>query len=341
MALERLSLAVDAEGGADGATNGGEGDRKRQVEGGDDGSRAPRLPRWTRQEILVLIQGKRVAENRVRRGRAAGLAFGSTQVETKWASVSSYCKRHGVNREPAQCRKRWSNLSGDYKKIKEWESQIREETESFWVMRNDLRRERKLPGFFDREVYDILDSGTVGQTRLELGPPPSAAEEEAAPEETEAVFDSGRSAAAEDGTFSDFEQPLAAEEAEKDFRSSQEVHTTTVPAIPISEKQYRPCPEGCPSQGPTQQTSNPEMGATSQEGRKRRRFAADGDEEMTTLQSRLIEALERNGRLVSEHLEAQNNNFELERDQRKDHMGSLVAVLNRMADALGRIADKL
>ena len=94
----------------------------------------------------MLIQGKRVAENRVRRGRAAGMAFGSGQVEPKWASVSSYCKRHGVNRGPVQCRKRWSNLAGDYKKIKEWELQIREDTDSFWVMRNDLRRERKYGG---------------------------------------------------------------------------------------------------------------------------------------------------------------------------------------------------
>ncbi|KAL8225919.1 hypothetical protein R6Q57_018476 [Mikania cordata] len=43
----------------------------------------------------------------------------------------------------------------DFKKIKEWESQITKEAESFWAMRNDMRRERKLPGFFDREVYDI------------------------------------------------------------------------------------------------------------------------------------------------------------------------------------------
>lgn len=130
------------------------------ADGGDDGSKAPRLPRWTRQQILVLIQGKRDAENRFRRRCAAGLPFRSGQIEPEWASVSSYCKKHGVNRGPVQCRKRWSNLAGDYKKIKEWESQIREETESFWVLRNDLRRERKLPGFLDKEVYDILDSGS-------------------------------------------------------------------------------------------------------------------------------------------------------------------------------------
>ncbi|XP_057495788.1 trihelix transcription factor ASR3-like isoform X2 [Actinidia eriantha] len=230
MALERLSLGSAP---VDAVPNGGD-DRKST---GDDGHRAPRLPRWTRQEILVLIQGKRVAENRGRRGRTVGMAFGAGQVEPKWASVSSYCKRHGVNRGPVQCRKRWSNLAGDYKKIKEWESHIREESESFWAMRNDLRRERKLPGFFDREVYDILDGGTIPSvtpTGLALALAPSKEEVEA-----EAVFDSGRSAAAEDGLFSDFEQS-AQEEAGgdspgKDSPPAKEVRTTTVPdSIPIS-----------------------------------------------------------------------------------------------------------
>ena len=28
---------------------------------------------------------------------------------------------------------------------------------SFWAMRNDAHRERRLPGFFDREVYHIVE----------------------------------------------------------------------------------------------------------------------------------------------------------------------------------------
>ena len=126
----------------------------------------------------MLIQGKRVAESKVRRVRTA-----TETVEPKWASVSSYCRRHGVNRGPVQCRKRWSNLSGDFKKIKEC-------GDSFWSMRNDLRRERKLPGFFDKEVFDIMD-----------GPPTAAA----AAEPPLLVFDSRRGGA-DEGIFSDFEK---------------------------------------------------------------------------------------------------------------------------------------
>ncbi|KAE8669616.1 hypothetical protein F3Y22_tig00112226pilonHSYRG00008 [Hibiscus syriacus] len=365
MASEQLSLAVTADpvdgerDAVNAATNGVE-PRPVSFDCGDDVSKTPRLPRWTRQEILVLIQGKRVAENRVRRGRAAGLAFGSGHVEPKWASVSSYCKRHGVNRGPVQCRKRWSNLAGDFKKIKEWENNIREESESFWVMRNDLRRERKLPGFFDKEVYDIIDGAatatdaaeipsSVMAPSLALALTPTPAAQDVA-EDSETVFDSGRSAATEDGLFSDFEQddgggsPVKVQPAV----ASDTGKAVSAP-IPISEQQYQPHQQtaipGNKSRGTTKEkhpTSNPELGSASQDARKRKRMATDGDEETSSSpQYHLINVMERNGKTLVAQLEAQNIDFQRDREQRKDHGDNLVAVLNKLADALGRIADKL
>ncbi|KAK8648124.1 hypothetical protein V6N13_128886 [Hibiscus sabdariffa] len=360
MASEQLSLVATTDpvdGQRDAATNGVE-QRPVSADCGDDVSKAQRLPRWTRQEILVLIQGKRVAENQVRRGRAAGLAFGSGQVEPKWASISSYCKRHGVNRGPVQCRKRWSNLAGDFKKIKEWENNVREECDSFWVMRNDLRRERRLPGFFDKEVYDILDGAATAAEippavmapalalALSLTPTPAPQD---VPEDAETVFDSGRSAAAEDGLFSDFEQDDAGGSPEKVEPAFSADTGKAVPPIPISEQQYQPRQQpfipGNKSQGTTKEkhpTSNPEFGSSSQEVRKRKRVATDGDEETdSSPQYHLIDVLEKNGKMLVAQLEAQNNNFHQDMEQRKDHGDNLVAVLNKLADALGRIADKL
>ncbi|GAB2280767.1 hypothetical protein Dimus_015393 [Dionaea muscipula] len=372
MTLEQLSLSTGPVGGEIGAvppSNCGGGGVKQGDGGGDEGSKTPRLPRWTRQEILVLIQGKRVAENRVRRGRSAGLTMGSGQVEPKWASVSSYCKRHGVNRGPVQCRKRWSNLAGDFKKIKEWESQIKEESESFWIMRNDLRRERKLPGFFDKEVYDILNGAAVSASSPGLGLALAPAERdggegmaaEVGGVAEEAVFDSGRRAAADDGLFSDFEQSGQDETGrnlEKEMplpllEKEVLVAATTFPGpMPISEQQYQPFPSsgGAAGQGPQgnkqQPSQNAEFASTSQEGRKRKRFTTiEGDVEAAaaaaSLEDQLIQVLERNGRILNAQLEAQNTNLKLDREERKDHASSLVAVLNKLADALGQIADKL
>lgn len=127
-----------------------------QQQGTDDKNKLSRHPRWTKSETFVLIEGKNIAENQGTRGRSS-LLFGAGQPEPKWDFVSSYCKQHGVNREPVQCRKRWSNLICDFKKIKVWESRVKGQGESFWMMRSDVRRDKKLPGFFDREVFDVLD----------------------------------------------------------------------------------------------------------------------------------------------------------------------------------------
>lgn len=153
-----------------------------------------RLPRWTRHETLVLIQAKRATEQ-----RAAAAAQGQP-VRLKWAVVSGYCRRHGVERGPMQCRKRWGNLSWDLKKILVWEKkntktktsmekegEEEEEEEkkgegqdessssrpSFWEMRGEQRRARQLPSSFDREVYDAL-VGAAASVKL---PPAESGEE--------------------------------------------------------------------------------------------------------------------------------------------------------------------
>ncbi|KAF5201223.1 Trihelix transcription factor asr3 [Thalictrum thalictroides] len=308
------------------------------VDGGDDGSKTPRLPRWTRHEILVLIEGKRVAESRVRRGRT-GNGSGSNQVEPKWVSISSYCKRHGVNREPVQCRKRWSNLAGDFRKIKEWESQIKEEGDSFWIMRNDLRREKKLPGFFDREIFDVLDKG--GLTVIITGTELVAVTVE---EEEDAVFDSGRTVAADDGLFSDFEQTKQEEDEMGETPMTMEDPKTKVAApLPISERRYQPLYKALFDEGRLNLKPpglNSEKGSPCREGQKKRRVSSDdgGD---TSLQEQLVKVLESNNKMLAAQLEAQNTNCHLDRDQRKDQGDSLIAVLNKLADALGKIAEKI
>ena len=97
-----------------------------------------------------------MVEERIHQARTRGMELGSTQVEAKWDSVSSYCKIQWVNRGPIQCQRRWSNLFGDFKKIKEWESQIKEEKESFWMMCNNFKREKSLSGFIIEKCLIFL-----------------------------------------------------------------------------------------------------------------------------------------------------------------------------------------
>lgn len=191
--------------------------------GKEDRSKATRHPRWTREETLVLIEGKKVTEDLAQEDRRSTLAFRqSGQNKTKWDSVSSYCHKHGVNRSPFQCQKRWGNLICEFRKIKTWESQKMEKDESFWIMRNARRKERKLPSSFDKEVYNVIEGRffatraiplaliTVKEEMNEYSEEPSSAAEKAAEnleEEGNTEFGNYKQTRAEDGSFMNFVPP--------------------------------------------------------------------------------------------------------------------------------------
>nr|BAJ93502.1 predicted protein [Hordeum vulgare subsp. vulgare] len=229
--------------------------------------RAARLPRWTRQEILVLIEGKRVVEVRGR-GRGRGAAGGAAAEPTKWAAVAEYCRRHGVERGPVQCRKRWSNLAGDYKKIREWERSLPSlagKEVSFWAMRNDARRERRLPGFFDREVYDIIEGrGSGGGGIRDGGSNAAAVLAEVGEEEgkEKVVFDSGRaSVAGDDGLFSS-----SSSSEEEDEETSTPAPVPVLPTAPYPSPSQAPAvvAVAVPVSLPEKKTEAPTQGSSDQ-----------------------------------------------------------------------------
>ncbi|KAG8064278.1 hypothetical protein GUJ93_ZPchr0004g38731 [Zizania palustris] len=303
--------------------------------------RAPRLPRWTRQEIVVLIEGKRAVEGR---GRGRGRGGGAGAEPTKWAAVAEYCRRHGLERGPVQCRKRWSNLAGDYKKIREWERSLSSPAAgkevSFWAMRNDARRERRLPGFFDREVYDILE-GRGGNAAA------AAAKEEKATEGP--LLDSGRAAVAEEDGLCLFSSSDEDDEDEEVATPApvpvppQEAATPAKVAVPTSEKKTDPPRQEGSEQAGTSRDKQPEqiIEDSPAEGGHKRQRSDDTSGEAPDVPGRLIEILDQSSQMVAAQLEAQNINCQLDREQRKDQVSSLLGVLGKMADALYRIADKL
>ncbi|XP_051227911.1 trihelix transcription factor ASR3 [Lolium perenne] len=277
-----------------------------------------RLPRWTRHETMVLIQAKHATERRA-----------AQPVRLKWAVVSAYCRRHGVERGPMQCRKRWGNLSWDLKKIVAWEKNLAagaaaETTAaplgpSFWDMRGEERRGRQLPSSFDREVYDAIVGGA--NTKLLSSP------------------DSGE------------EMDLA------EGGDDADEHPTPPPqpimAVPISVRMYEPVPPA--SSQSQQECSDPvtesakkpasEKNSTSQQDSEATFGAgvgaADGTATATgatTSLGRLVaEALERGNRVLAEQLEAQRASWDADREHRR----ALLGAVNKLADAVARIADKL
>ncbi|PRQ16856.1 putative transcription factor MYB-HB-like family [Rosa chinensis] len=311
-----------------------------------------RHPRWTRKETLTLIEGKKVIENGIQfqKGRRSTAALGPDPVEPKWDLVSSFCKQRGVSRGPVQCRKRWSNLLVDFKKIRNWESQIKGEAESFWVMRNDLRRDKKLPGFFDRDVYNVLDgkdaTAKPASPLAVLCPMPlnsipmedvchvteeAAAEEEeeeVEEEEPEKFFNSIRNDSTENDLFSDFEES-GQEETTINSKKEQKVtgSPTKIFTTPV------------PTPGPVKGKRGLGSDTGREEKQKQRRLSRDGCEDNCSDQ--LIRVLEKNSKMMNAQLEAHNKNYQLDREKNKEQNNNLLAAIKNVTDALVRIADKL
>ncbi|XVE63765.1 hypothetical protein DITRI_Ditri07aG0046200 [Diplodiscus trichospermus] len=281
-----------------------------------------RNARWTRQETIVLIQAKLTVENRVRSRSRSSSIFASDQNEPKWDSVSSYCKQHGVGRESVQCQKRWSNLLSDFKKIKTWELQMEKEAESFWMIKSDLRRERKLPGSFDREVYDILDGTGYAMAATPLAHATATTEIDNISGDQAAVA----AAAAEEKQENEYEEAEEIGQGNENETTAMRSPAKTVNTpSPISGEAKEKCPG-----------SIARTGMKIREGLKRKRLSIDGTEG-----NNWAKILERNSKMLSSQLEAQNINYQLDRNQRKEQADSLAAALNKIADALARIANKL
>lgn len=89
-----------------------------------------------------------------------------------------------------------------------------------------------------------------------------------------------------------------------------------------------------------QHVQNFEKGSLSHERHKLRQTSPERVED-NDLQTRLIEILDRNSKILIAQLEVQNLNCQLDRDERKDQTNGLLIVLGKLVDALSKIADKL
>ncbi|XP_040376007.1 trihelix transcription factor ASR3-like [Oryza brachyantha] len=301
-----------------------------------------RLPRWTRHETLVLLQAKRAMEQRGRRS--------PQPLRLNWAVVSAYCRRHGVERGPMQCRKRWGNLSWDLKKIVAWEKNLATTAadavvpgaggggapdaeappptalESFWDMRGEQRRARLLPSSFDREVYNALVGG------VDAAAPPS-------------YF--GEDLADADDVDADepppppplMVMPISARKYEPPATSSQREcsDAATASAKKVGEASDKNSTSqhdgGCGGGGLKDSEATYGGGGGAEEGTT----TATATAATASIGRQVIEALERGNRMLGDQLEAQRAMWDMERDQR----AALLAAVNKLASAVCRIADKL
>ncbi|GKV45570.1 hypothetical protein SLEP1_g52638 [Rubroshorea leprosula] len=163
-----------------------------------------------------------------------------------------------------------------------------------------LKRKRKLPGFFDRKVYDALDGGKFAMTAIPLAHITAT---------TEMGNDDEKEATTEEHETQDEALFL------KQFliRDNQEDNKVKEKHPTLSEWKR----------------------SMTQKGLKHRQSKLDECEDGRL--DPLIKVLKRNSNPLNEQIQAQNTNCQLDRDQRKEHSESLVATINKLTNALERV----
>ncbi|KAG7573731.1 Myb-like domain [Arabidopsis suecica] len=124
--------------------------------------RESRKGNWTVSETLVLIEAKKMDdERRVRRSEKQPEGR-NKPAELRWKWIEEYCWRRGCQRNQNQCNDKWDNLMRDYKKIREYERSRVESSFntssscSYWKIDKSEKKEKNLPSNMLPQIYDAL-----------------------------------------------------------------------------------------------------------------------------------------------------------------------------------------
>jgi hypothetical protein len=124
--------------------------RAQQVDSEDDKgeNKSYREGPWDVLEMLVLVSAMK---------EAPGEEIVHDQLH-KWQFIENYCWGQLVQRSVPDCHEKWASLSGEFKRIKDFESSMlqQDHKSSYWEMTFDERNSVNLPPDFSQEVYNAL-----------------------------------------------------------------------------------------------------------------------------------------------------------------------------------------
>ncbi|KAL6553890.1 hypothetical protein OROMI_019563 [Orobanche minor] len=194
-------------------------------------------------------------------------------------------------------------------------------------MRSDSRRERerRLLGFFDREVYEVLDGKDFTTTpEYQLALVTVSADEDNGDGMNgadDAQYDEDEMEGGEnrDGLFSDIEKD-ASDDIRRNLGTTYDKNEGIPSPVPISEKKRH---------------------SSFQEGVKRRRRKSSSDCRNTNVDESFVKDLERNTNLMKAQHEERNMNRRVDREEKKEQHDGLMTTLGKIVDALEKIANKL
>ncbi|TYH67422.1 hypothetical protein ES332_D06G187300v1 [Gossypium tomentosum] len=127
--------------------------------GNNIGMREYRKGNWTVSETMVLIEAKKMDDERRMKKSWEGEGRGKP-TELRWKWVEDYCWRRGCLRSQNQCNDKWDNLTRDYKKVREYQRRTagaEDNQGSYWEMEKNERKEKNLPTNMLRQIYECLE----------------------------------------------------------------------------------------------------------------------------------------------------------------------------------------
>ncbi|XP_051125698.1 uncharacterized protein LOC127247751 [Andrographis paniculata] len=136
---------------------------------------------WTLQETMVLIEAKKMDDQR-RMKRLGDSGERGKPAELRWKWVEDYCWKNGCLRSQNQCNDKWDNLMRDFKKVREYERRAVAATEeegksSYWRIDKNERKDNNLPSNMLPQIYqallDVVDRKSgQGHSSSNVSPPP-------------------------------------------------------------------------------------------------------------------------------------------------------------------------
>lgn len=119
---------------------------------------------WTLQETMVLIEAKKMDdERRMKRQGDSSSERSGKPAELRWKWVEDYCWRNNCLRSQNQCNDKWDNLIRDFKKVREYERRLAEQHDgserdekSYWKLEKNERKAKNLPSNMLSQIYQAL-----------------------------------------------------------------------------------------------------------------------------------------------------------------------------------------
>lgn len=106
---------------------------------------------WSLHECIILQDAKRRDHDRQANGGAS-----KRRGVCRWTLIEDMVWDEGVYRSAQQCKVKWEKLTGEFRKVLDYEKNIPPGRDSYWHITSVDRKDAKLPPNFHKSLYDAL-----------------------------------------------------------------------------------------------------------------------------------------------------------------------------------------